>query len=642
MKEPDRLPKADQVFCCSKSVAAMGECPIIKRMVAFAKQFLVGLALLLALSACNQTETRPQTPIPIALVTLTPSPAPATPTRTITPSPSPTQTPTATSTPTFTPTPTPTAIPIGILGDPRAALLQTPFSQPGAPCGLVDIFDFPVGPPEGTGFGGGSDFGVFRSRYDKFHAGEDWWVAGRGNSFGRPVYSIGHGLVTYAHPNGWGRDKGVIIIQHTFINGETILSFYGHLDPPSFLVSAGDCVTRGEPLAQIGRPRTPPHLHFEIRTQAPYDTLTGYWWEDPTRAGWLPPSATIWTQRIEASPYTFWTRPFAAANTQGIGVLDDGTWVVLEAGQLLGLNPANGRVLWRLEREEGDEVFAAALDAHSRVVYVADRVGNLQAISLRQAQTQPVLTLLWQADLHTPGTPTLLPLAEGGIVAITRQQLWGYDTEGSLLWNEASVGQLFSWTLTDETLFLTTTEAENPLWQVDGTGLHYWTVPMNGEVVAAADQLWFYTRESLYRLNPATSTAELVYTLPRGLFSLSDALPLPDGGVLLAHADSYDRRLLRFAPDGSLRWERSYAGLVEGTIHLQQVGSGIYLIAQNDSDSASNIRLYSLDVEQPALTYLFHGGTRSSQPTDTWLMIYGAQLLLNIGGGPMVALALGE
>ena len=418
-------------------------------MATLTRRFCLSFALILLLSACNQTDSRPQTPTPIALITVTPSPAPATATYTVTPSPTSTLTPTSTATPTLTPTPTPTAIPLTVLGDPRAALLQAPFSQPGAPCGLVDIFDFPVGPPDGTGFGGGGDFGVFRSRYDKFHAGEDWWATSRGDSFGRPVYSIGHGLVTYAQPEGWGRDKGVIIIQHTFANGETVLSFYGHLDPPSFLVAAGDCVTRGEQLAQIGRPRSSPHLHFEIRTQAPYDTLTGYWPEDPTLVGWLPPSATIWNQRLSASPYTVWTRPFAAANTQGIGVLDDGTWVVLEAGQLLGLNPANGRVLWRLEREEGD-VFAAALDARSRVVYVADRAGHLQTISLRQTEDQPALTLLWQADLHTTGTPTLLPLAEGGIVAITRQRFMSYDPEGNQLWDEASVGQLFTWTLTEE------------------------------------------------------------------------------------------------------------------------------------------------------------------------------------------------
>lgn len=109
-----------------------------------------------------------------------------------------------------------------------------------------------------------------------------------------------------------------------------------------------------------------------------------------------------------------WTRPFAAANTQGIGVLDDGTWLVLEAGQLLGLNPANGRVLWP-GTGRGGCVRGPGADTRSRMVYVADRAGHLQAISLRQTEDQPALTLLWQADLNTTGTPTLLPWRKAGL-----------------------------------------------------------------------------------------------------------------------------------------------------------------------------------------------------------------------------------
>jgi murein DD-endopeptidase MepM/ murein hydrolase activator NlpD len=100
----------------------------------------------------------------------------------------------------------------------------------------VDVLDFPLDPPNGADASGGSDFGVFRSRYGKFHSGEDWWgVRGR-QSFGEPVYAIGHGLVTYAEPEGWNRDKGVIIVRHIFDDGREVLSFYGHLDPPSVLL----------------------------------------------------------------------------------------------------------------------------------------------------------------------------------------------------------------------------------------------------------------------------------------------------------------------------------------------------------------------------------------------------------------------
>ena len=170
-----------------------------------------------------------------------------------------------TTTPTITPTPTPTAVPISI------TLLRsqqsTPASEPGARCGVVDTLDFPLDPPDAKNVRfGGQDFGAFRDTYYGYHAGEDWWgTGGDVSSFGAPVHSIGHGVVTYAEPNGWGRDKGVIIIRHTFPDGSRILSFYGHLHPPSVTLRLGDCVVRGDQIGQIGQPRSSPHLHFEIR-----------------------------------------------------------------------------------------------------------------------------------------------------------------------------------------------------------------------------------------------------------------------------------------------------------------------------------------------------------------------------------------
>ena len=71
-------------------------------------------------------------------------------------------------------------------------------------------------------------------------------------------YAIGHGRVVWAHPNGWGTDKGVIIIRHTFADGSAVLSFYGHMDPESVTLRAGECVVRGQHIANIGQPRTPP------------------------------------------------------------------------------------------------------------------------------------------------------------------------------------------------------------------------------------------------------------------------------------------------------------------------------------------------------------------------------------------------
>ncbi|HZY45078.1 MAG TPA: M23 family metallopeptidase, partial [Anaerolineae bacterium] len=61
----------------------------------------------------------------------------------------------------------------------------------------------------------------------------------------------------------------VVIVRHVFNDGRTILSFYGHLDPPSVVLNVGDCVERGQQVGEIGKPRGRPHLHFEIRHHLP-------------------------------------------------------------------------------------------------------------------------------------------------------------------------------------------------------------------------------------------------------------------------------------------------------------------------------------------------------------------------------------
>jgi hypothetical protein len=48
-----------------------------------------------------------------------------------------------------------------VRGDPRTDLLQPPPPQANAPCGVVELLDFPMDRPHGWGVNGGQDFGVF-------------------------------------------------------------------------------------------------------------------------------------------------------------------------------------------------------------------------------------------------------------------------------------------------------------------------------------------------------------------------------------------------------------------------------------------------------------------------------------------------
>jgi murein DD-endopeptidase MepM/ murein hydrolase activator NlpD len=599
-----------------------------------------GRPLLTAVSGVAATATPVPALAPVSepgVVAIT-SPTPA---FTPTPTPRPLPTATATATPSPTPTATATALPLTAAGELRTGRLQPPVPQRGAPCGVVDLFDFPMYPPDAANVTGGQDFGVFRQRYGRYHAGEDWWGASRQATLGLPVYSIGHGRVTYAQPLGWGRDQGVMIVEHKLQNGQTVYSFYGHLDPAAVLRRPGDCVARGDLIGQIGDPSSTPHLHFEIRSHAPQEPLGGYWSRDPMAAGWLPPSQFIWGQRIASAPGVQWTRPPLAGGRQPLGLVNGDTLLLVEEGALIGLNMPDGAVRWRYSGENG--VTSAALDPARPVVYVTGRSGPVQALSLLDSRGEPAgppaLSLLWEVDLEMVlGTPTLIPLPEGGVIVFVRRQLFGIDAGGRLNWVHGSAGQPVGWLSLPDRLILSTAGGESGLWHVDGAGLHSWELGLSGYPILAGDSVWLHARDGLYRLDAARQTAALHYALPPGILGGSSAVAMPAGGLLLAHADGRDRRLLAFDGDGSLRWERSYGRLLNGRVQLFTTGGEVYLVAEESEGAPGNVSVFVLETANPRLYRVFSGGTRSPRPADTGAWPAGEWLVLHIGGGHTLSL----
>jgi hypothetical protein len=492
------------------------------------------------------------------------------------------------------------------------------------------LFDFPIDPPDAADVSrGGGDFGIFRDRYDKYHAGEDWGGPANRPNLGTPVYSIGHGLVTYAQPLGWGRDKGVIIIQHTFVDGRKILSFYGHLDPDSVLLAPGSCVRRGDLVGLIGQPRGFPHLHFEIRTQAPYQTLTGYWPEDPTTQGWLWPSQEIWAARVAAIPGVAWARAFADRGTQLIGPLNESDSLILEGNQLQRLNMSSGQAT---PIDFGREKIDAALhQPASQLFILAERNNNLVA-----AYSWPDLVQQWEINLPLISPPSLLPLPNGDVLALTRNSMTAVSADGTALWTESLNSPLLDWQLTDEALYLTTDGNDGRLWRVQ-SGQAEIIAELGGKLALRDNGLWLYHRQGLYQvaLND-TPTTTLVYTLPTGTLNRGDLLPLPDGSLLLAHADSADRRLLQFDANGRLLWERSYRAEISGNVTLHLANGQPYIAATGVSGSSGLLTLYALEQSQNRLAVVFEGGSRTPASNEMWVTaIANSQLLINVGGGPL-------
>lgn len=130
---------------------------------------------------------------------------------------------------------------------------------------LANGFDYPVGKPNGDGY--------YKSRGLRLktprHMGEDWNGNGGGNSdLGDPVYTIGHGLVTYAN-DAKGRWGKVVIVRHAFRDprsGKVLCcqTLYAHLDRID--VQLGQLVRRGDQVGTIGTNNGmfTAHLHAEL------------------------------------------------------------------------------------------------------------------------------------------------------------------------------------------------------------------------------------------------------------------------------------------------------------------------------------------------------------------------------------------
>lgn len=111
-----------------------------------------------------------------------------------------------------------------------------------------------------------------------YHPGIDWNIPiGQGcdSDRGWPVLAAADGKVRYVNSSSWGG----IVIEHLYQN-EIWYTQYGHVQGIS--VDLGDCITKGEQIAEIGRVGLGvgdcAHLHFEVRSpQHPNPTLGHYW-----------------------------------------------------------------------------------------------------------------------------------------------------------------------------------------------------------------------------------------------------------------------------------------------------------------------------------------------------------------------------
>jgi hypothetical protein len=167
---------------------------------------------------------------------------------------------------------------------------------------------------------------------------------------GTPIYAIAPGLVTYADPVGWGRDEGVVILQHTFPDNSQIFSVYGHIVPSPEIPfpTRGSCLNRGDAVGVIGEPRPAPHVHFEIRTFWGNYPGPGYWEVDPALEGWYNPSQFIENWRAWLHPFHRWHVDLNDPTSPHFAPLirSDGTTWLLDQNYIEAYNTL-GQYLWQ-------------------------------------------------------------------------------------------------------------------------------------------------------------------------------------------------------------------------------------------------------------------------------------------------------
>ncbi|AFM12671.1 M23 family metallopeptidase [Turneriella parva] len=149
-----------------------------------------------------------------------------------------------------------------------------------------DGFDFPICKPEGAGCYDANPFGT------DDHLGEDWNAGPNNKDLGKPIYSIGNGVVVYSRDigNGWGKVLRVIHRVQTGNSFDYIEALYAHfhkMEP-----SLGDFLTRGQRIGTIGTAggSYEAHLHLELRSRIAMPIGGGY---SANTAGFLVPKVYI-------------------------------------------------------------------------------------------------------------------------------------------------------------------------------------------------------------------------------------------------------------------------------------------------------------------------------------------------------------
>jgi len=432
-----------------------------------------------------------------------------------------------------------------------------------APCGVVDAIDFPV---DTATFQIVQDFGAPSARHGgRFHTGEDWY-GGRDASYGTPVRAVAAGRVTYSWPLGWGRDGGVVILEHTFPDGSIAYSQYGHIEGTEQYPFPGKfaCVQRGDVVGIVGNARPAPHVHFEIRVNHPDVPGPGYTWEDPTTLGWRRPSEFVLNWQAWLQPAHRW-HTMLLDDTGPITpplLLPDYSMLYLDSYRLRGIT-LDGRVLWRTNFDEP----AVSVTPFQDKVLVTFADGTMQRVNL-----DGTLADSWETGVPIEGAP--LATGDNLIFHTPDNALVAFDgLRRDVQWRLADIPPIALSENTGQLLGLITANHEMLAVSLAGQLINRTQLPGQGSLETAPDgTLIAYTPDGLWAILSDGQWATLIEDVPPAGDSSAVNITM-DGRLYLmsnsATISGYDARQ-------ALIWQKAFP-YMPGETELTGYGSTLLL-----------------------------------------------------------------
>lgn len=432
-------------------------------------------------------------------------------------------------------------------------------------CNVVTTINYPV---DTNTFQLVQGYGVASPRHQgRFHTGEDW-SAGMNATIGTPVRAAATGRVTYSGPTGWGRDGGVVIIEHTMPDDTVFYTQYGHIvqtDATPFPTRLS-CVEAGEVIGAIGDVRPAPHLHFEVRVDNGDTPGAGYLRGDLTEAGWRRPSQVIRTAQLQLNPAYEWHSEIEALDTIDPPlVLNNGGLMLIDGDTIRRLTP-DGRLLWRNPTER-PAVSITGFQGLPLVFYADGTVGRVDLDGLRGVEWE----MPFQPDLPPIEVDNLLLFhtVDNRLVLISenrREVVW--EVEGIPAYDRALV--------TSDLIALVTDDA---LWLVsrDGALISEAQLREGADMTISRDgTLLVYSHGGLWEISAAGVWSEYIESVPPGGGS-SAVVSTEDGRVFLTDGENvYAYNRLR-SPD----WQAELPAPVTGQVSLD-IYDGVLLITSNN------------------------------------------------------------